>query len=125
MRNTKLDMPSGKKLHFGQEDAPDEYSMSIGEWGATYHYTVTVNNTTDSDRVLCVNTWSAENMIFGLKTQDSVSYSTTYYSKIYNTPNEPTNTAVVNVPKNSIITFEFVTLLGGGLGGLNHAIVVE
>ena len=125
MRNAKLDMASGKKLHFGQEDAPDEYSMSIGEWGATYHYTVTVNNTTDSDRVLCVNTWSAENMIFGLKTQDSVSYSTTYYSKIYNTPNEPTNTAVVNVPKNSIITFEFVTLLGGGLGGLNHAIVVE
>ena len=123
--NAKLDMAAGQKEHFGLEEAPDEYSMSIGEWGATYHYAVTVNNTTDSDRVLYVNTWSAENMIFGLKTEDSGFYSTTYYTKIYNTPNEPTNTAVVNVPKNSIVTFEFVTLLGGGLGGLNHAIVVE
>ncbi len=123
--NAKLDMSSGQKLHFGQEEAPDEYSMSIGEWGATYHYTVTVNNTTNDDRVVYVNTWSAENMIFGLKTEGSSSYATTYYSKIYNTPNEPTNTVIVNVPKNSITTFEFVTLLGGGLGGLNHAIVVE
>ena len=73
----------------------------------------------------CHHSWSAENMIFGLKTEDSGFYSTTYYTKIYNTPNEPTNTAVVNVPQNSIVTFEFVTLLGGGLGGLNHAIVVE
>ena len=69
--------------------------------------------------------WSAENMIFGLKTQGSSVYETKYYAKIYNTPNEPTHTAIVNVPKNSVTTFEFVTLLGGGLGGLNHAIVVE
>ena len=133
--NAKLDMAAGVKNHFPDEydpstgenlgNAPDERSLSIGEWGATYHYTVTVNNTTDSDRVVYVNTWSAENLIFGLKKQGSACYETTYYSKIYNTQNEPTATAIVNVPKNTMIVFEFVTLLGGGLGGLKHSIVFE
>ena len=123
--NAKLDMASGQKLHFQEEEAPDEYSMNMGEWGATYHYTVTVNNTTDSDREICVNIWSAENMIFGLKNHGETTYSTTYYSRINNDIYDAEKAAIVTVPKNSIITFEFVTLLGGGLGGLNRAIVVE
>lgn len=123
--NAKLDMASGKKEHFGSEQAPDEYSMSIGEWGATYHYSVTVKNTTDSDRTVNVKMWSAENMIFGLKKQGEENYSTTYYATIYNTPDNPTKTATVNVPANGTTSFEFVTLLGGGHGGLNHAIVIE
>ena len=64
-------------------------------------------------------------MIFGLKKQDETTYSTNYYTKINNTPNTPTTTATVSVPANSTTTFEFVTLLGGGLGGLNHSIVIE
>ena len=99
--------------------------MSIGEWGATYHYTVTVKNTTSNNRTANIKMWSAENMIFGLKKQGETTYSTEYYTKIYNTPNNPTNTATVSVPANSATTFEFVTLLGGGLGGLNHSIVIE
>lgn len=125
VNNAKLDMALGKKEHFGSEQAPDEYSMSIGEWGVTYHYTVTVKNTTDSDRTANVKMWSAENMIFGLKKQGEENYSTTYYATIYNTPDNPTNTATVNVPANGTTSFEFVTLLGGGHGGLNHAIVIE
>ncbi len=125
IENAKLDMASGQKEHFADEEAPDEYSMSIGEWGATYHYTVEINNSSSIDRVAYVRTWSAENMIFGLKTSDDSAYTTTYYSKIYNTPDNPENTAIVNLPKGETTTFEFVTLLGGGLGGLNHSIVIE
>lgn len=123
--NAKRDMATGRKEHFAADEAPDEYAMSIGEWGATYHYTVTVKNTTSELRTAYVKTWSAENMIFGLKRQGETAYSTDYYSKIYNTPNAPTNTAIVNIPANSTTSFEFVTLLGGGLGGLNHSIVIE
>mgnify|MGYP001061349089 FL=1 len=133
--NAKRDMAAGAKNHFPDEydtntgenkgHAPDEYSMSIGEWGATYHYTVTVKNTTSNNRTANIKMWSAENMIFGLKKQDETTYSTNYYTKINNTPNTPTTTATVSVPANSTTTFEFVTLLGGGLGGLNHSIVIE
>lgn len=133
--NAKLDMSAGVKNHFPDEydpatgdnlgNAPDEYSMSMGEWGATYHYTVTVANTTGVDRTAYVKMWSAENMIFGIKKENENTYSTNYYSKINNTPEFPETTATVNVPANETITFEFVTLLGGGLGGLAHAIVIE
>lgn len=133
--NAKRDMAAGAKNHFpdkydpdtgeNEGNAPDEYSMSIGEWGATYHYTITVKNTTSNNRTANIKMWSAENMIFGLKKQGETTYSTEYYTKIYNTPNTPTNTATVSVPANSTTTFEFVTLLGGGLGGLNHSIVIE
>lgn len=123
--NAKRDMATGQKEHFADDEAPDKYSMSIGEWGATYHYTVTVKNTTSNNRTANVKMWSAENMIFGLKKQGETTYSTNYYAKIYNAPNNPANTATINIPANSTTTFEFVTLLGGGLGGLNHSIVIE
>ena len=121
----RLDMAAGRKEHFGSEEAPDEYAMSMGQWGATYHYTVTVNNTTGSDRIAYVKTQSAENLIFGVKEQGESSYTTQYYAKINNDSENPENTAVIPIPKNEMITFEFVTLLGGGLGGLNHSIVIE
>ena len=123
--NAKRDMAAGRKEHFADDEAPDKYAMSIGEWGATYHYTVTVQNTTNNDRTVNVKMWSAENMIFGLKKQGETTYSTQYYTQINNTPNNPTNTATVSIPANTTATFEFVTLLGGGIGGLNHSIVIE
>ena len=125
VENAKQDMATGQKAHFGNEEAPDEFSMSIGEWGATYHYTVEINNNSSVDRVAYVKTWSADNMIFGVKENGASTYTTEYYPKIYNTPNNPENTAVINLPKGQTTTFEFVTLLGGGLGGLNHSIVIE
>ncbi len=133
--NAKLDMAAGIKNHFPNKIdpltgdnlgcAPDEYSMGIGEWGATYHYTVTVVNTTDFDRTIYINTWSAENLICGVKKQGEKVYTTQYYTKIENIPDKPENTAIVSVPANGTTTFEFVTLLGGGLGGLSHSIVIE
>ena len=133
--NAKLDMAAGVKNHFPDEydpstgenlgNAPDERSMSIGEWGATYHYTVTISNTTDVDRIAKIKMLSAENMIFGLKKQGEHNYITNYYPKIYSTTDEHETTAIVNIPANETITFEFVTLLGGGLAGLNHSIVIE
>lgn len=133
--NAKRDMASGTKNHFpnlfdpntGENigHAPDNQSLSFGEWGATYHYTVTAANTTDKARNIYIKMWSADNMVFGLKKQGESTYATSYHPRIYNTPDNPTNTAVVSVSAYSTITFEFVTLLGAGLGGLNHSIVVE
>lgn len=125
VNNAKLDMAIGEKQHFAAEEAPDEYSISLGEWGATYHYTVTVNNTTDTTRTVKVKTWSAENLIFGLKIQGENTFTTNYYSKIYNTPETPETTATVAIPANETVTFEYVTLLGGGLGGLNHSLSIK
>ena len=121
----KQDMAAGRKNHFGSEEAPDEYAMSMGEWGATYHYTVTVSNTSDHDRKVTVQTWDAENLIFGLKEQGQSAYATAYYRKIGNTPDSPEPTATIDIPANTTKTFEFVTMLAAGLSGLNHAIVVE
>lgn len=133
--NAKRDMAAGIKNHFPDEydaetgenlgNAPDMYSMSIGEWGATYHYTVTVKNTTNNPRSVSVKVWSAQNLITGMKEQGETEYTTEYYANIENTPNNPTNIGTVSIPANSIRTFEFVTLLGGGLSGLNHSIVIE
>ncbi len=131
----KQDVAAGCKVHFPDEfdpitgenigNAPDEYAVNMGEWGATYHYTVSVRNTTNLDRTANVNIWSAENMIFGLKHQSETEYTTTYYNVIANDPLSAETVASVSIPANETVTFEFVTLLGGGLGGLNHAIVIE
>ena len=85
--------------------------MSIGEWGATYHYTVTVKNTINSSRNVYVKTRLAKNLIFGLKKQGETTYLPQYYAKIQNAPNNQVNTAAVIVPANSTTNFEFVTLL--------------
>lgn len=125
IENAKLDMAAGQKEHFADDEAPDVYAMSIGEWGATYHYTVSVRNTTGMPRKVYVKTWSAENLIFGFKDYGQPNYTTDYYGTINNNPHNPTDTAVIDVPANGITSFEFITLLGGGVGGLNHSIVIE
>ncbi len=125
IENAKLDMAAGQKEHFADDEAPDVYAMSLGEWGATYHYTVSVRNTTGMPRKVYVKTWSAENLIFGFKDYGQLNYTTDYYEAINNNPYNPTDTAVIDVPANGIKSFEFITLLGGGAGGLNHAIVIE
>lgn len=125
IENMKQDMASGQKNHFAADEAPDEYSISIGEWGATYHYTITATNTTDNDRTVLVQIWSAENMTFGIKETKDAQYTTAFYCKIPNTPASPKTTASVTIPKNTTKTFEFVTNLGGGQGGISHGIVIE
>ena len=52
-------------------------------------------------------------------------YSTMHYARMDNTEDNPVDTANVSVPANSTTSFEFITMLGGGLGGLNHSIVIE
>jgi hypothetical protein len=64
-------------------------------------------------------------LIFGLKTGSASTYTTKYYPKIDNTPDNPKNTAIVDLPKGETTTFEFVTLLGAGLSGLDHSIVIK
>ena len=104
-------MSTGEKNHFPDQydpetgdnlgNAPDENSISFGEYGATYHYTVNVKNITDVTRTVYVKTWSAENLIFGLKQQGESTYLTQYYEKIDNTPDNPATTAAVSVLANS------------------------
>ena len=43
--NAKRDMATGRKEHFAADEAPDEYAMSIGEWGATYHSSTVLGST--------------------------------------------------------------------------------
>lgn len=87
--------------------------------------TVTVRNMLEEDRVVLIKIWGAENLTLGLKKQGESNYMTCFYSMIGNTPESPKTVADVVVPKNETITFEFVTLLGGGLSGIRHSIVIE
>ena len=69
--------------------------------------------------------WYNECLTFGLKKQGESNYTTSFYSMIGNAPDSPGTVADIVVPKNETITFEFVTLLGGGLSGIRHSIVIE
>lgn len=121
----KQDMAAGQKKHFNTSEAPDEYAFSMGEWGATYHYTVTVKNETDHARTFYLKAWAAEHLTVGVKQQGETVYTTQHYDKIENNLNAAQNIAAIPLPANQTTTFEVTTMLGGGLGGLNHCIIIE
>ena len=118
-----LDVASGSKEHF--LGAPDELSCGMGAWGVTYHYTVTISNNTSSEKSIIYQAMNFENMIFGYKSLDDVNYTTQFISGAGNEDGDWISLKTLTIHPNTIVEFEFVTLLGGGHGGTNNRIILN
>ncbi len=118
-----LDVAKGQKEHFA--GAPDELALGMGAWGATYHYTISIKNDTNSEREVSYQAKTFDNMIFGYKALTDNVYTTQFIPGIGNEESDWTSLRSVTIPANQEITFEIVTLLGGGHGGTNNRVVVN
>ena len=105
--------------------AIDENAMSMGEWGATYHYTITVTNTTDGDRVAVFGCRNFNSMTLGYKLSGAERYITEFNYGTGAGDNDWWEPVSYTVPANGEITFEVVTTLGVSFGGTNYHFVVR
>jgi hypothetical protein len=139
INNAKLDVATGQKNHFS--GSPDALSLGMGSWGAAYHYTVTVNNTGGGSRKVTFNVLNFDSLMVGFKTSGAAAYQTWFAGTIEDSsipdsqkrtaPDGDGNPAVwwapvsVWVPAYSSVTFEVVTVLLGGLGGVNNMVMLD
>lgn len=121
IEDVKSDVALGWKSHFS--GAVDEKTISMGAWGATYHYTITISNTGQRNRTAAFRVKSVDNMVFGCKAAGEQKYTTQFIAKVANNADWFIPATVV-IPANSTTTFEIVTILGGGLGGVNNSIIL-
>ena len=103
---------------------PDEYALGIGEWGATYHYTIAVNNVGNNARNIEFRIRNADNLIAGYKLLNEGTYQTSYV-RSYGEEGEGLPVASILVPAKTSVVFEVVTMLGGGHTGLNNFLIVN
>ena len=121
--NVALDVAKGQKEHFA--GAPDEYAIGMGAWGATYHYTMSVKNDTSTAKLISYQAKAFDNMIFGYKSSTDTVYETQFIPNIGNNEFDWTSLKTITISPGQTITFEIVTLLGGGKGGTNNRVIVE
>lgn len=134
VNDAMLDMASGKKNHFPdkynpetgemESQRPDDKALSMGEWGVTYHYTVTVKNTCNRARTLEYRINTSENIVVGIKRDNEDTYQTEFYATAGENGSHRT-VASIELSANATTTFEIVTLLGGGLGGMGNMFTVK
>jgi len=79
IEDAKADVAIGWKAHFS-ESAPDPDSISLGGWGATHHYTITITNDGMEDRSVSYRTTKFANMVFGYKMEGEDTYNTKFNS---------------------------------------------
>lgn len=92
---------------------------STGEWGTTYHYTITVSNPTSEDRVFEFCTWNCERLTIGYKKFGDINYNVCFIEKV-GPDLANAYTENFSVPANTDVTFEIVTCLAAGQGGIYH-----
>lgn len=121
LNNVKADVALGWQMH--TSGAPDDHSISMGEWGTTTHYTITVDNQTDETKEVSYRVSSFENLIFGYKLANSTSYTPQFLEKAgYEEWKSP---ITVPIDSYSSVTFEVVTLSAAGGGGIHNSIYLN
>lgn len=123
LQNAALDVSKGQKEHFS--GTPDELACGMGAWGATYHYTITIANQSDSEKSISYQVKNVENMIFGYKTLEDQNYTTQYIPSVGSGDSDWRSFQSIAIPANEMAAFEIVTMLGGGHGGTNNRIVLN
>ena len=98
-------------------------SLGMASWGATYHYTVTVNNTTDNDRTVEYVMCNFDEMIVGNKLPSQAYYNTQYLRNVKT--GDWRTVYSINIPAHQTKTFEIAALLACGKGGTNNKILVK
>ena len=121
IQKLKTSVAAGRKIGF--TGSVDEKSLSMGQWGATYHYTITLRNSDDSDHIAYFEMQKFESLIFGYKGENDITYQTSFnawegYKKWW-------CPITIQIPANSTKTFEVVMLSGGGNGGITSHIVID
>ncbi len=137
LANARLDVEYGWKAHFPGK-AVDALSLSLGEYGATYHYTVTVSNTTNTSRKFTYRANSVQNMCAGIRFPGETEYITKLITEIPYCSDECEKHDGdrsdctdwepiwhVDIPPKATITFEIVTMLTSGDGGGFYSIVID
>ncbi len=102
-------------------------AISIGEWGVTYHYTVTAGNITKEEKTIALEVNNCDNLVYGIKKQGKKNYTTEIYGHLGN-KNEDfkcPEEAIITVPANSAVTFEVVVMAACGNTGTNNRIAVK
>ena len=121
IQKLKTSVAAGRKIGF--TGSVDEKSLSMGQWGATYHYTITLRNSDDSDHIAYFEMQKFESLIFGYKGENDTTYQTSFNAwegdKRWWCP------ITIQIPANSTKTFEVVMLSGGGNGGITTHIVID
>ena len=102
----------------------DENALGLASWGATYHYTVTVNNTTNKDKFVALEVMNFENMIYGYKLKGQTQYTACYNKKAANSSDAYWSPTKIQIPNNSTMQFEIVTMLACGMGGTNNRLMI-
>lgn len=98
-------------------------SLGMASWGATYHYTLTVNNTTDNDRTVEYVMCNFDEMIVGNKLPSQAYYNTQYLRNVKT--GDWRTVYSINIPAHQTKTFEIAALLACGKGGTNNKILVK
>lgn len=121
IQKLKQSVKAGRKIGYSGE--LDQYSLSMGQWGATYHYTITIRNECSTERTAKLEMCNFQSLIFGCKnTQDTV-YRTNFIQM--SGLEEWYCGKEVAIPPKSTVTFEAVMMTGGGNGGIISHIKVD
>lgn len=105
--------------------AIDAAALSMGEWGATYHYTITVSNATNTDRTAVFRCRNFQSMTLGKKLEGEAEYTTQYWYEAGNGESDWWEAVSYTVPAGETITFEVVTTIGVSFGGTTCQFVVR
>ena len=134
LNQIKSDVASGQKSYYevppGYYDDPDNTgknppdaeALGMAAWGTTYHYTISVDNQGQRDRVVVYRMRNSQNVIFGLKRPGQSNYETGIYSM--GGGEGDWQTFVIDIPADHVTTFEIVTLPCGGTSGLNNQLIL-
>ncbi len=110
-----------------EKEKYESTAISIGEWGVTYHYTVTAGNITNEEKTIALEVNNCDNLVYGIKKQGEKNYTTEIYGHLGN-KNEDfkcPKEAIITVPANSAVTFEVVVMAACGNTGTNNRIAVK
>ncbi len=115
------------------EQAPDPNALSIGEWGTTYHYTITVDNKMDETYIVNMQMQQSEGIIIGTKKEGENRIIEEYYGEageLKYKENGQTyqvwkNRCTVEIEPKDMTTFEVTTKLVAGAGGTQYRIIAE
>lgn len=123
MKRAKEDFESGQKSNY-PTGSVDEYSLGMGAWGVTYHYTITATNDTDEERFVDYCVRNTDNVVVGYNNQEGLEYTTKLVPNIGNDDDWYT-TSHKSIPPKLTIVYEAALIAGAGHGGLCNSIFIR
>ena len=130
MNQVKSDVAQGRKSEYtvpanfeAGGNPPDSEALGMAAWGTTYHYTVTIDNQDSKQRTAIFRIRNSSNVIFGLKKAGQSDYETEIYSM--GDGENDWRAVSVDLPANTVTTFEVVTLPCGGNAGMKNQLVID